>query len=200
MNIARKIKELRIAKGLRQKELAEHIGVTAQAVSMWEASLRDPNPSQRSKLCKFFNVTEAELFGAIVPVETPLQRVPIISWVYANRFQEIHDNFPVGTADEHIYTSIKGKNIFALKIKSDCMEPEFRDGDIVIIQPHTDIGQNDYIVVADRDNNEATLKQLKIYGNKRILHPLNAKYQDIELDHKKRYIIVGKVVAKEKRY
>jgi SOS-response transcriptional repressor LexA len=32
------------------------------------------------------------------------------------------------------------------------------------------------------------------------LHPLNSKYEDIELRRGHRYRIVGKVVKKEKRY
>lgn len=41
-------------------------------------------------------------------------------------------------------------------------------------------GANDYVVVKN-DEDEATFKQLKIYGETTVLHPLNPKYPDIEL-------------------
>jgi len=47
---------------------------------------------------------------------------------------------------------------------------------------------------------EAIFKQLRKYGNTLVLHPLNSKYEDIELKKGHIYRIVGKVVKKEKRY
>lgn len=200
IKISDRIKELREAKGIQQKELAIALEIGQSTISQWESGRQEPNPRQRIKLCRYFGISEAELFGAASPSTAPVQRVPVISWVHANRFEEIHDPFPVGISDEYIYATSKCKGIFALKVNNDCMDPEFREGDIIIVCPGVDVGQNDYIVVADRDKNEATFKQLKIYGNKRVLHPLNPKYEDIELDHKKRYVIIGKVIAKEKKY
>ncbi len=51
-----------------------------------------------------------------------------------------------------------------------------------------------------KDNGEATFKQLRIYGDTKVLHPLNPKYPDIELKKGDRYNIVGKIVEKKKRY
>jgi len=45
-----------------------------------------------------------------------------------------------------------------------------------------------------------SFQQFKKYGTKRILHPLNPKYQDIELSDKKQYQIVGRIMEKKKRY
>jgi transcriptional regulator with XRE-family HTH domain len=57
------IKELRKEHKLTQEELANAIDVTKQAVSNWERGWRDPNLTQRDKLCRYFNITESELFG-----------------------------------------------------------------------------------------------------------------------------------------
>lgn len=64
MTIGERIKILRQQKGLRQKELADKIDVGKSTVCNWEYSINEPNPSQRQKLCKFFKISEAELFGA----------------------------------------------------------------------------------------------------------------------------------------
>ncbi len=55
-------------------------------------------------------------------------------------------------------------------------------------------------MVVKNEEEEVTLKQFKKYGTKRILHPLNPKYQDIELSDKKQYRIVGRIMEKTKRY
>lgn len=50
------------------------------------------------------------------------------------------------------------------------------------------------------DEEEATFKQLKIYGDMTILHSLNPKYADIEINKGRKYQIIGKVMEKKKRY
>lgn len=129
-----------------------------------------------------------------------IQKVPIISWVSANRFKDASDPFPVGHADEYVHSTVRGQNLFALRVSNDCMSPEFMEGDTIVVNPSSNINNNDFIIVRDNKQNEATFKQYKKYGDKIILHPLNPKYQDIELDHDERYIIVGKVVEKVKKY
>lgn len=201
MNIGKRIKDLREEKNLTQKEFAHKIGVSVQAVSAWESGIRHPNSTQRKKIWEFFSVTEAELFGGSSKKDLPaVQKIPVISWVHANKFEEINDPFPVGISDEYIYSDIKGEHIFALRVQNNCMEPEFLEGDTIIVQPSAAVTSGDYIIVADRESNTATFKQLKQYGNKKILHPLNPKYNDIELDHKKQYVVVGKIVEKIKKY
>lgn len=194
------IKRLREKTGLLQKEFAKKIEVSKPTISAWEQGTRTPSASQRKKLCEYFGISEAELFGAQPKDNNYLQKIPIISWINANKFKPIADPFPAGFSDEYVYADVKGKNIFCLRVVSDCMNPEFQEGDIIVINPHVEVNHNDYAIVADRDADTATFKQFKQYGNKKILHPLNPKYQDIELDHKTRYNIVGKVVQKIKKY
>lgn len=130
----------------------------------------------------------------------PAQQIPVIDWVNASQFKNINDPFLPGTADEWIWTTEKGKNLFALKVQNDCMAPEFLEGDIIVVKPNVSTENNDFIIVADRKENKATFKQYKVYGSQVILHPLNPKYNDIILDHDERYEIVGKIVQKIKKY
>jgi len=127
------------------------------------------------------------------------RRIPIISWVTAGQWQAVCDNFQPGDADDWIDTEIKGACVFALKIKGDSMEPEFQEGEIIIVNPHVEALPGDFVIVKN-DEEEATFKQLKRYGEMTILHPLNAKYADIEIKKGQRYHIIGKVVEKKKRY
>jgi len=55
-------------------------------------------------------------------------------------------------------------------------------------------------VIQKNDEEEATFKQLTIYGETTVLHPLNPKYPDIVIKKGVHYHIVGKIVEKKKRY
>ena len=49
------------------------------------------------------------------------------------------------------------------------MQPEFQEGDIIIVNPHVTAEANYYVVVKN-DEKEATFKQLKRYGKTQVLH------------------------------
>lgn len=61
--IGLKIKELRSANGMTQKDLADKLYVTAQAVSRWENGEVEPSISTIGEIAKIFNVSSDELLG-----------------------------------------------------------------------------------------------------------------------------------------
>ncbi|MBR2466529.1 MAG: helix-turn-helix transcriptional regulator [Clostridia bacterium] len=62
-SIGKTIKELRKSRGLTQEELAEKIGVTAQAVSKWENEIGMPDLSQIVPLAHVFGVSTDTILG-----------------------------------------------------------------------------------------------------------------------------------------
>lgn len=63
MEIGNRIKELRIAKGMTQKDLADLFFVTPQAVSRWESNDTEPSVEMIGKLAEHFGVSIDYLFG-----------------------------------------------------------------------------------------------------------------------------------------
>lgn len=61
--IGENIKKLRINAGLTQKDLAEKLFVTAQAVSRWENNDVEPSATTIYEMAKIFNVSIDEIFG-----------------------------------------------------------------------------------------------------------------------------------------
>ncbi|MGD9605719.1 MAG: helix-turn-helix domain-containing protein [Bacilli bacterium] len=61
--IGENIKRFRLEKGLTQKELAEKLFVTAQAVSRWENGEVEPSVSTIAEMAKIFNVSSDEILG-----------------------------------------------------------------------------------------------------------------------------------------
>ncbi len=58
-----RLKELRKASGLKQSELAEHAGVTSDAISNMERKSRAPSLEVLASLAKFFDVSLDYLAG-----------------------------------------------------------------------------------------------------------------------------------------
>lgn len=192
------VKNYRQKHGITQEEFAKILDITQNAVSKWENGVTSPTMPQRERICEKLGITEAELFGSgNVEDATPVRQIPVISWVCANRFENI---VLEDCIEEYIHTTSKAKRAFSLRVQWDCMEPEFREGDYLLIDPDSIVIHNDFVIVQDLESDEATFKQYKKYGDHVVLHPLNPKYDDIELDHSTRYHIIGKVIEKTKKY
>ncbi|MBQ8373996.1 MAG: helix-turn-helix transcriptional regulator [Clostridia bacterium] len=58
-----RLKELRTARGISQKQLGLEIGTTYSAVSYWEKGINEPKISYVIALCKYFDVTADYLLG-----------------------------------------------------------------------------------------------------------------------------------------
>ena len=58
-----RLKELRLSKGLSQKQLGEIIGTTYAAVSYWETGIKEPKASYIVNLAKYFDVSTDYLLG-----------------------------------------------------------------------------------------------------------------------------------------
>jgi len=66
--IGKRIRELRRGAKLTQKELSDHLGVSASAVGMYEQDRRMPDIETISVLCGMFNITaDYLLFGKGAP-------------------------------------------------------------------------------------------------------------------------------------
>lgn len=58
-----RLKQLRIEKKLRQKDIADYFGTTPQSYAQWEKGLRKPSQDSLEKLANFFNVSTDYLLG-----------------------------------------------------------------------------------------------------------------------------------------
>ena len=68
MNIGPKIRELRLKAGLTQKNLADTLYVTYQAVSRWEKGDTEPSFDTLKKMCEIFNCSMDEMFDFNKPL------------------------------------------------------------------------------------------------------------------------------------
>lgn len=108
------------------------------------------------------------------------------------------DNFHPGDGgSELVPTSAPvNRHTFALRVTGDSMEPEFREGMIIIVEPELDPVPGDFIIAKNGDG-ETTFKQLVRDGSDWYLKPLNERYPIKPLGKSK---VVGVVRAVERRF
>ena len=78
MEIGNQIKQLRLRRGITQETLAQHFGLTAQAVSKWECGSAAPDIELLPALSAYFGVTIDELFA--LSDDTRMERIQNMIW------------------------------------------------------------------------------------------------------------------------
>lgn len=121
------------------------------------------------------------------------RRVPVISFVRAGDWTEAEAVEP-SWAEDWIESSVGGARVFALRVKGDSMEPVFREGEIILVDPDREAVNGDYVVAA-LEREEATLKRWERVGGRDLLIPLNPRYQPIDVTGQD-WRVIGRVLEK----
>lgn len=200
-----------LALGIKnQKQLAEVLGITPPGIT--DAKNRGAFPSDWVvKISMKGGVNPAWLLTGTEPVMITgtssniaggpdiTMRVPLISFVQAGEWSEAIEGFsPENAEDFYLVTSSVGSRAFALRVVGNSMEPEFREGEIVIVDPDKE-AETGAFVIAKINHDEATFKQLIKDGGSVFLRPLNGAYPVMDVTGRD-LRIVGRVVEKVKRY
>lgn len=78
MEIGNQIKQLRLRRGITQETMAQHFGITAQAISKWERGVATPDIAMLPDISAYFGVTIDELFS--LSDDTRLERIQNMIW------------------------------------------------------------------------------------------------------------------------
>lgn len=92
------LRKLRKEKNLTQKQLAEHLGVTARTIGYYESGQRFPSPETINRIADFFDVSLDWLFGR-TNIRTPIMPIMKIS--------EKADNYNNDLLNEEDYISVE---------------------------------------------------------------------------------------------
>jgi len=134
-----------------------------------------------------------------------VRRVPVISYVQAGMWTEIVNSFQPGDANEWLITSdTNSPNTFVLVVRGNSMEPDFKDGDLVVIDPSVRPRPGSF-VVAKNGREEATFKKYRprsvdVLGNDIFeLIPLNEDYPTMR-SSEQAIEIIGTMVEHRRLY
>lgn len=190
--------------------LADEVGLSKQAISMYISGDRNPKRPTIKVIAEVLNVDEAWLMGYDVPMQRVIQektQLPIfdnIRPVSLKKFPllgEIACGKPIFADEDRESYVLAGSDIradFCLKAKGDSMvNARILDGDIVFIRRQDMVNNGEIAAVIIDD--EATLKRVFYYPEKDllILKAENAKFSDLiysgsELNQIR---VLGKAVA-----
>lgn len=168
MSIGKRIANLREEYGWKQYELAQKMDLNPAALNKIENGKRSIKEEEISKVAQIFGISTDTLLGVNTP--RPGNRIPILGTVVAGQPAYAAENI-VGWEEVTDKMSMQGK-LFALKVKGSSMEPEFKEGDIVIVREQPDIESVDIAVVLI-NGDEATLKKVKKDPNGLFLYAFN---------------------------
>ena len=203
MSFNERVRQRRIELGLSQAELGKMAGVPQSTIGQIE----NGRNKSSTKILELANALQTTVEYLVNGVETKAQgisnisatnfhtnRVPVISWVQAGNWRDIehYDSDDM----EYVQTVKFIEDGFALRVHGDSMQPEFADGDIIVIDPHAPQDAGCYVVAVH--DNQATLKKLVYDGTTPYLKPLNPQYPMLSWDESTR--IVGVVKQKIKTY
>lgn len=200
-----RLRTLRKQRKLTQGQLGKALGVSDVTVGYWERDLNVPGGKSLTKLAQYLGVSEGFLLygheeaANVGPAPVTAQQIPIISYVQAGAWSPECDARNLdGTVDYILTSEFHSYSTFALKVKGKSMEPDFVEGDVIIVDPELHPGPGDY-VVAKNGSDEATFKKYRARGvsdtGEEIfeLIPLNEDYA-VRNSAKEKIRIVGVVV------
>ncbi|MGQ3887833.1 helix-turn-helix domain-containing protein [Legionella sp. CNM-1927-20] len=214
--IGKRIKDERTAQGLTRKALAELTDdLNVSRINNYERGERTPGPMEIKQLAKALEVSPAFLMclsddkqgalkkspglGALIPILTyeqacnPIQR---INEIKEEQYSEKVDLIPIGSRlGERI-----SEYAFALEVKDVSMIPEFRIGDILIVDPQILPKPGDFIVAQLNEDKDILIRKYKQLSAAKInpefeLIALNEDWAKISVNSDINIKIIGTVVS-----
>ena len=207
-------------KKIKGVELARAAGVKPPSVSDWlsgkSKNMDGPNLVRAAKFLKVNSTwlgtgvgqptdKEKEFSQNFDFTHLELIKIPVLDYVQAGMWKDI--SFDGVTPLSFTYTNYDGadpKEIFSIVVRGDSMEPDFKEGDKLIIDSSLQPKPGCF-VVAKNGSNEATFKKYKVTGYDEFsrdefeLVPLNDNYPRLSSkDHQ--ITIIGVMVRHMRDY
>jgi SOS-response transcriptional repressor LexA len=206
MSLGENIRAARAARGWSKERLGKELGVSRQTVENWENGTHTPTRKYVPKLISVLGMQKADFniygTGGVAPVD-PKKRpalVPLIDWsdlrlINAGKLSMASLRKP-RLVEANPATA---PGAVALQVNDDSMEPTFKSGELIIVDPSSNPQEND-CVVARLDSGEHILRH---YKERRAgafdLVAENPDFPTLTVNSAQRADIVGVVVEHHRR-
>lgn len=197
MNLKERIKNSRIAAKMTQEELAKAVGKTRNAVTQWESGASRPRLNTLEVIAEALNVSIDWLLTGNTPNVAGAETTRTSSKMSDVKFnnstlpprQYMPQDVPVvGTAacntDNGLFkldssiidyvhrppALLMTKDIYALYVEGDTMEPRFKAGDLVFVHPNKPVRIGDSVVVQIAKTIDEPIKAMIAVLAKRTSH------------------------------
>ena len=110
----------------------------------------------------------------------PMRNVPLLGFAQAGVGGFFDDGgFPVGQGwDEVPFPTNNQDNVYALEVSGNSMEPLYRDGDVIIVQPGASIRKRDRVVVKTTEGEVMAKELARKSDTEIVLVSLNPEHDD----------------------
>jgi len=196
-----RLKQLRVAAGMTQKQRADKLGVAQNTVSGWEKGKTAIDRESIMEITELFDVTIDYLFGKSEKSVSSAVKIPVLGYVRAGYPQYAAEN--ILDYEEIPQAMAQNGEYFALQIKGDSMSPRILDGDVVIVRKQP-VVENGQIAVVLVNGDEATVKKVMCSQDGITLIPLKPVYDPMFYSKKdvmrNPVTILGRVVENRSKF
>lgn len=176
MDFAKRLKELRVSRGLTQDDLARELRLVKSSISMYENGKRKPSFEVLEAIADYFNVNMDTLYSS-APVFVPsLKRVPMLGYAAAGQPLENLD----GQDTYYVETDSRYAVDFCITVRGDSMiNAGINDGDIVFVKAQPEV-PNGKIACVEIDNERVCIKRFYKTDTGVMLVSENPKYAPLQ--------------------
>lgn len=176
MDFAKRLKELRVSRGLTQDDLARELNLVKSSISMYENGKRKPSFEVLEAIADYFNVNMDTLYSS-APVFVPsLKRVPMLGYAAAGQPLENLD----GQDTYYVETDSRYAVDFCITVRGDSMiNAGINDGDIVFVKAQPEV-PNGKIACVEIDNERVCIKRFYKTDTGVMLVSENPKYAPLQ--------------------
>lgn len=193
------LKKSRLNSGMKVDEIASSLGVSQQTYYNYESGNREPSIENIVVLAKLFGVTTDYLFGLtddtdtkIVP-QTPIKESTIKVYEKIPAGVEDIDTIPYIDEIEVSKTMVEDDSFFGLIISDNSMNPEYFDGDTVIVKKQSFAENGDDVVVSINQGDIQIRRVQKIANDILRFKALNSSFESINVPLESNIKIYGVV-------
>jgi SOS-response transcriptional repressor LexA len=205
-SIGRKLRHRREKLGLSQEEAGMRLGLSKQRISQIErGESHEFSGTTLVALGQFLEEDETNLVpGSTKKGKKALdrgpviqRRCPLISWRKA--LEHSRNMAAVLSEDVEAWYPCPvecGPSTFVLKARGASMEPKFRDGEHIFVDPSMPASAEKYVIVQVEGSEEPLLRQIILEAGRRYLRPVNALWPEPIIEVNAQTTIIGVVVYK----
>lgn len=205
------LKEARLELNLTQLDIANRIGRTQAYYNRIENSKVPPSFDILERLAKvlkcdliklrrlaeesrlLFKQKQVEQQYKALGVKTPnIRPIPILSEIPAGHPKDYTDqDYPLGIAEDYYEFKVEDPNAFFLRAEGDCMSPEIKEGDLLLVYPNDKVENGDIVVV--KNKNEKEVRRITLQPDQIILTAENPVYPVMVWRQEDKPKIIGRV-------
>lgn len=113
-----------------------------------------------------------------------LKRIPVIGFAVATPDEDGYFDdmgFPPGAGETYLRWPTRDPNAYALRVKNDSMAPRIRPGELIVIEPGTNVNSGDDVLVKTRKGRKMVKQLLYQRGGEATLGSINSAHKTLTI-------------------